>query len=760
MKATKFLLAGIMICSVPVEGTAQTGSNLRLAGARFVAFGTTLVSAGQGGWTFLQNPATLAMIQDAQITLALRERSVFNAAGLASFFPSFGTLAVSYARLDGVARSPSLNHQFRRFSFGFGRNLSNQFLAGATLNWNRRSPDDDLTLTLGLVAFPLVRAKFQQLFLTERNLFNNAILPQKLALGLAIHDLPLGDREAKTAVEFGGSFRPHERFPVMHGAMHIKRGETYLSVATSLPVRHYANLIASIDNLNPSRSAFGVSLFFPRSSLDIAYNVASKSLFVDVSMRIGKNPVERARQYRRKGVIYTRQGKHKLALREINKYMAYMPEDSLARILRNLLVQKIQIRENQILKLFSQAAESEQKGWFIRAALIYKYILQLEEDNEKAQLRLSLIMPHVEESTSRLLQEGVRAYNQGDMRVAQRALKMVLKVWPEHEIAASYLAKVEAFKRETAEDLYYSGLGYYKQGNFATAIEKLKKALELDPSRKDASRYLELALAEQAKRERQIAQLFQRAKNQEKRSRFIEASNTYRQILAIDVQNDEARFALRRLEPSLKRQLEQELQQAQRHFANNEFDKARKIFQVLLNYENTSRTANIYLTRIERAEKMRIEKLYQEGLAAFDQKKWDVAIALFDSVLSLESNFDAAQNKRLEALAQSSIDELLGTAERYFQEGNYLKAIDYFRQVLARVPENPYIAARVQECMEALDATITHFFETGLNRFAHQDYLGAMRAFEEVLKINPEHGAARDFFEKCQNRVQAVKTLQ
>lgn len=147
-------------------------------------------------------------------------------------------------------------------------------------------------------------------------------------------------------------------------------------------------------------------------------------------------------------------------------------------------------------------------------------------------------------------------------------------------------------------------------------------------------------------------------------------------------------------------------------------------------------------------------------MAKFDQNKWDEAIALFDSLLSIQSNYELAQEKRREALAKSSFDELLKTADAFYSDGKYMKAIDYYEQVQSRVPENEHIRLRIAECRQKLNAFVDIHFSKAINLYAAEDYSGAIRELEAVLEADPTHAGSREYLQKAQKRLIAIETLQ
>ena len=730
--------------------------------ARAIGLGNAVVASLQSPLASLRNPAALALIQDMQLSVSARETNRIGFLGLAKFYPDLGSIGLTYSRTDVYnANSPGQVSVFERASFAYGKSFSDAFLAGSAVHWNRTAHNSNaLTFSLSLLVFPATSYDIQRLFPNSGTLFNNVILPQKFSIGLLIQDIPIGRQIIAPSVDVGSYYRLFKNGPTVLAAARFSEHDETIGVGANLPVKHYLSVFAGIEKFDIHKSALGLSVAFPRQSLDLSYSFAEKAFFLDFTTRIGKSPLERAQSYRDKGIRFAKQNQHRRAYTEIKKYLSYLPDDAEAIVLQNWLTKQIHARENQIKQLIDIATEHEEKQWYIRAALIYKHILKLDQHNEYARVRLVEIKPDLENNLTRLFEVGLAAFQQGNFKTAERAFSTVLKVQPGHESATLYLQRINSYYAQKAEDLYYQGLGYFNQERYENAISAFEQALEFSHDNLEASKYLALSRQKQSEVENQTDKLFEQAQQYEKRKQILNAYHTYKKIIALNPENHEANFALRQLAPKVDASLQRMLSRGKAYFENGDFENARSLFQTLLSYDATSAAANEFLTRIENEDKRRIDELYRKGMAEFDRKRWDKAIALFDSVLSMQSTYESAREKRREALAKSSFEELLNTADAFYLAGKYMKAIDYYEQVRSRVPANQNIIARIADCREKLNAFVDLHFSRAINLYAAQDYRGAIRELKAVLEANPGHIGSQEYLKKAQKRLIAIETLQ
>lgn len=766
MKSRIFILTSVFyLFFVANPCSSQSVFPNNLLGARSIGLGNTLVSTTQSPFAALRNPAALGIIQDMQIALSSNEFSGSGFIGATQFYPNFGSLAFSFARTDfemlSIQNSQKMKTRFDRATIAYGRTISNSFLTGTSFHWNHTGAGENyLTFSLGLLIFPATDFELQRLFPNSENLFNNVILPQKFSIGVVAQDIPIGKKAYSPYVDIGTYYRIYKDGPTILGALRLSKEKQIPGLGFNFPIKKNINILTGIENFEMQKTSLGLSLLFPRQSFDLAYSFQEKGFYLDFTIRIGKTSLQRAKQYREKGIFYAKQGNNSRALKELNKYLAYVPDDSVTYVLQKWLVSRVQARKSQINQLLDIAAKSEEKNWYIRAALIYNYILQIDENNFVASQRLAQIDPLVTISIYRMYDKGLEEFRASNYKVAEKAFATILKVQPVHKKSAFYLQKIFDIYSEKADELYFRGLGFFNQKRYELAIATFEEALEYMLDNQESQKYLTLAKEKLLERNRETERLTNLAESYKQKKQYISAYQMYKQLLTIYPDNDETKFAIRQITPQLNRSLDRLVEKGKKAFEAGDLESTKTYFQSLLNYDHTSQVANIYLAKIEQVDKRQIEALYQKGIVFFDQGQWDNAITIFDSLLALENDYKAASEKRREALAKSSFEELIMTAESLYREGKFMRALDYYQQILVRVPANHYIVQQMAECRDKMNAFVELHFSKAINLYAAQDYHGTIQECEAVLVADPTHTGSQEFLKKARERQLAVEALQ
>ncbi len=90
-------------------------------------------------------------------------------------------------------------------------------------------------------------------------------------------------------------------------------------------------------------------------------------------------------------------------------------------------------------------------------------------------------------------------------------------------------------------------------------------------------------------------------------------------------------------------------------------------------------------------------------------------------------------------------------AEQYDQQNDYARALEEWETVAALDPKNPAAAAQIEAIQRRLAARIEDPFRQGLLDFNEKKYVQALRQFQRVLKLAPDHGQARFFLNKTKD---------
>ncbi|MBN1532210.1 MAG: hypothetical protein JXA20_06075 [Spirochaetes bacterium] len=263
---------------------------------------------------------------------------------------------------------------------------------------------------------------------------------------------------------------------------------------------------------------------------------------------------------------------------------------------------------------------------------------------------------------------------------------------------------------------------------------------------------------------------------------YKSARNEYTMVISLDERNREANDYIEKIDEMLEEKmlLEIRLQQAENLYKSgveqlgaNNFDQARDDFESILSllknrdYKDTKqKLAMIEVLRKEYELKERqrrvqmIDEYFQEGLIAFNDSRYNIAIAKFDKTLSLDKENRYAReylDKSIQALKQKQ-EEVVDENSPYFQvvnalivsgkelylAGRYTESTKKWERILRLFPKNRLAREYSLKCYyrmnpDKLDSFSNNLFESGQKLLAGRKYKDALDKFLLLKSVNERY---------------------
>jgi len=332
-------------------------------------------------------------------------------------------------------------------------------------------------------------------------------------------------------------------------------------------------------------------------------------------------------------------------------------------------------------------------------------------------------------------------------------------------------------------DYFYKGTVFYNNRDYRNAIRYFNKVLEIreDPT---ARYYLENSkkyLASESFLTDEEKELIRYNLERAKKARQVDDTGTaiqaYRDILNI---NPEHREALEGIE-ELKKQTDPEVQRLYNEALSlfkikkyqESYDKVK--FSLAINPEHQpsielkercEKVLKDILAEEQRREQRRIEAktLYDEGLAKYREERWPEAIANFQKSLDVDPSNTNARiylEKAKENLKISkSMQDRKKDAERFFKNGlaayqdkRLKEAIDEFEKAVTTYPDYKEAAEYLRKTQSEYDEMINTPLEEGKVALRENRLGDAIKSFEKVLTIDPQHPVAKEFLNKSKSMI-------
>jgi tetratricopeptide (TPR) repeat protein len=174
-----------------------------------------------------------------------------------------------------------------------------------------------------------------------------------------------------------------------------------------------------------------------------------------------------------------------------------------------------------------------------------------------------------------------------------------------------------------------------------------------------------------------------------------------------------------------------------------------------------------------------IKQYLSQGKIYFSDGNLSEAKKAFDMVLSLEpDNFEAKDYlTNIENRRRELIDDYLAAAKARETAKDLAKAIEFYQKVLELDPQNtecaqaiaalktkeippkkpPVTTTQPKSEKKVTQEEIEVLFKKGVNLFTAEQYDDALKAFNQVLVLDPNHKGAKDYRKRTEARIKALK---
>lgn len=276
-------------------------------------------------------------------------------------------------------------------------------------------------------------------------------------------------------------------------------------------------------------------------------------------------------------------------------------------------------------------------------------------DNPEAQAGYNDALAKERERQISLHLDAARSHQEvGEYLDALREYEFVLSLAPDNALALSgrtdMLLELEQMPLLAREELPEEATGLFQGGVEAFRADRFKEALAYWQEIGERFPYLEeiipfISLASQ-RRDEQIDSLMLAAYAARERDALPQALKLVEQILKIDPTERRAHIHREELTILIHRKTSQLLVEAIEYFDSRRYDLAAETFNKILALEPANPTAQRYLNRIQREEKLKSEDLVQlnvSATSAYALGDYDTAIRIWEQILATDSTFANVQ---------------------------------------------------------------------------------------------------------------------
>jgi tetratricopeptide (TPR) repeat protein len=256
--------------------------------------------------------------------------------------------------------------------------------------------------------------------------------------------------------------------------------------------------------------------------------------------------------------------------------------------------------------------------------------------------------------------------------------------------------------------LIQEGLKALEEGDGTIAQKKFRAALMIDPFNDTAQQHLE-----RAKKLDAANRLLESGKTHEKNGRFAFAHTDYREALNLDPESKEAQKALNRVKERIADQQFQKLMsEGLAAYYDGRYQSARTRLLKAKSFRPDSREVQNALLQVDEAIRLaNIEKLRKKALRAEGTEDWENALRAYLEVLKIDPNISFAVQGKERALTQirvaKRIEFFLEKPDVMASNPQLQNAVLLIEEAQSLQPKGPRLSQRLDELKALVDAART-----------------------------------------------------
>ena len=260
--------------------------------------------------------------------------------------------------------------------------------------------------------------------------------------------------------------------------------------------------------------------------------------------------------------------------------------------------------------------------------------------------------------------------------------------------------------------------------------------------------------------EKDIKEHFEQGKKYFYNGQILNAYREFRNVLLVSPGHKGARDFMSRIEVGVEeaevaKDIANFFSLGEKYYKKGDLISARAMFEDIIALNPDHQEAKDYINKIENTFGEVVDSIFVRGVSYYEQANYLKAVDEMEKVLALNPEHQEAKEyitlienkqseleqvklalkkKQEEKRKNRKISAHLKKGLTYYERKQWTKAIKSFNEVLALAPEHK----------EALEHNAICYYEQGLILHGEDKLLEALHTFNNVLRLNPEHEEAQE----------------
>ncbi len=210
--------------------------------------------------------------------------------------------------------------------------------------------------------------------------------------------------------------------------------------------------------------------------------------------------------------------------------------------------------------------------------------------------------------------------------------------------------------------------------------------------------------------------------------------------------------------------IEEMLKGAKKAFAKGMFNEAISGFSNVLKLDPGNKYAGKSLKEVRASRRKKVASMLSKASSLYNGKKYKDTVYLCRKILALDGEEKKASHLLANArkAIKSETNPLVAEGKKLFDTGNVDAAVILFRRALRSDPGNSvaqrYLSKVDSELvLKVLGKEVKKFYLLGIDRYTKGRYEEALKAWNNVLGLEPEHEKALLNIGKAKRKLAAIK---
>ncbi|MBN1898194.1 MAG: tetratricopeptide repeat protein [Spirochaetes bacterium] len=438
------------------------------------------------------------------------------------------------------------------------------------------------------------------------------------------------------------------------------------------------------------------------------------------------------------------------------------------------------------MEYFYEGISAYQNKDYRSAVKYFEQVLEMRDNptaefylkNSKAYLESEAWMSKEDQALVGMKYELAKKYISQELYgKAISTLREVLEIDPSNEEARNLVTQVKNRVKQDVDKYYQNALSLFKSNKMEESLKECENSLALDPEHKPTlelkaknEELLKDILAKRTKDEQVDAEaeaLFQQGLENYQNENWIEAVNNFKKSYDLK-KNEEAKTYLEKTRKKLedakitaqhKKESDNHLKLGIGLYEKGQLQESISEFEKALNIYPQNSEAQKYLTEARGKYDAIVSEPLEEGKKALREGRLADAILQFSKVLEIDKNNAVAKRflSKAQSLIKDYVNSNLKLANKEYQAENYVKALEYYREVLKLDSDNQPAGKGEKDSRMKLDSTIKQYFNKGVEYFDKNEMKKSITEFEKALDLDPEYTPAKNFLTKARKKYEENK---